>query len=60
MHDFVDIELGLAIPYVVYDISANAGYVSVGIDPTQRSSPSTAFIAGVSCSDSSDTRLPTV
>ena len=32
VHDFVDKELGKAIPYGVYDISANAGYVSVGID----------------------------
>ncbi len=32
VHDFVDKELGKAIPYGVYDISANAGCVSVGID----------------------------
>src|SRR5450631_419492 len=32
MHDFVDKELGKAIPYGVYDIAANAGCVSVGID----------------------------
>ena len=32
MHDFVDKELGKAIPYGVYDIGANAGCVSVGID----------------------------
>jgi hypothetical protein len=32
VHDFVDKELGKAIPYGVYDIAANAGYVSVGID----------------------------
>ena len=32
MHDFVDPELGKAIPYGVYDIAANAGCVSVGID----------------------------
>jgi hypothetical protein len=32
VHDFVDIELGKAIPYGVYDIAANAGCVSVGID----------------------------
>jgi Rhodopirellula transposase DDE domain len=31
-HDFPDKELGKAIPYGVYDISANAGWVSVGID----------------------------
>jgi hypothetical protein len=32
VHDFVDKELGKAVPYGVYDIAANAGYVSVGID----------------------------
>jgi hypothetical protein len=32
VHDFVDKELGKAIPYGVYDIGQNAGCVSVGID----------------------------
>jgi hypothetical protein len=32
VHDFVDEELGKAIPYGVYDLSANAGWVSVGVD----------------------------
>jgi hypothetical protein len=32
VHDFVDKELGKAIPYGVYDIGANIGCVSVGID----------------------------
>jgi len=32
VHDFVDPELGRAIPYGVYDIGANTGWVSVGID----------------------------
>jgi hypothetical protein len=32
MHDFVDKKLGKAIPYGVYDITANTGCVSVGID----------------------------
>jgi hypothetical protein len=31
-HDFVDKQLGKAVPYGVYDIGANTGYVSVGID----------------------------
>ena len=31
-HDFVDDELGKVVPYGVYDIAANAGCVSVGID----------------------------
>jgi len=32
VHDFMDKELGKAIPYGIYDIGANSGYVSVGID----------------------------
>jgi hypothetical protein len=32
VHDFVDKELGEVVPYGVYDIAANAGCVSVGID----------------------------
>jgi transposase len=31
-HDFMDAELGKAIPYGVYDVSRNEGWVSVGID----------------------------
>ena len=31
MHDFVDKALGKAAPYGVYDVTANAGFVSVGI-----------------------------
>lgn len=32
VHDFVDKELGKAIPYGVYDLKHNEGWVSVGID----------------------------
>lgn len=32
IHDFVDKELGKVIPYGVYDVSNNEGWVSVGID----------------------------
>jgi len=31
VHDFVDKDLGKAAPYGVYDVTANAGFVSVGI-----------------------------
>ena len=31
-HDFMDKELGKAIPYGVYDVAANAGWVNVGTD----------------------------
>jgi hypothetical protein len=32
VHDFVDPELGRASPYGVYDIAADSGWVSVGVD----------------------------
>ena len=32
VHDFVDPKLGRAIPYGVYDIGTNAGWVSVGME----------------------------
>ena len=32
VHDFIDRELGKAIPYGVYDVTANTGWVSVGVD----------------------------
>lgn len=32
VHDFLDPELGKAIPYGVYDVTTNQGWVSVGID----------------------------
>lgn len=32
MHDFADPQLGKAIPYGVYDLTENQGWVSVGID----------------------------
>jgi hypothetical protein len=32
VHDFIDKELGKAIPYGVYDVTGNQGWVSVGTD----------------------------
>ncbi len=32
VHDFPDKALGKAIPYGIYDVSANTGWVSVGVD----------------------------
>ena len=32
MHDFMDKDLGKAIPYGVYDVGADTGWVSVGTD----------------------------
>ena len=48
VHDFKDQELGKAIPYGVYDLASNEGWVSVGIthDTTRRGSPRPAFAAG--------------
>ena len=31
-HDFPDPELGKAIPYGIYDVAADAGWVNVGTD----------------------------
>jgi hypothetical protein len=32
VHDFPDPQLGKAIPYGVYDVGRNSGWVSVGVD----------------------------
>uniref|UniRef100_A0AAU1U617 ISAzo13 family transposase n=1 Tax=Streptomyces sp. NBC_00119 TaxID=2975659 RepID=A0AAU1U617_9ACTN len=32
VHDFADPELGKAVPYGIYDLAANTGWVNVGID----------------------------
>ena len=32
VHDFADQELGKAVPYGVYDVTANTGWVNVGTD----------------------------
>jgi hypothetical protein len=32
VHDFLDKQLGKAIPYGVYDVAANQGWVTIGID----------------------------
>jgi hypothetical protein len=32
VHDFIDAQLGKAIPYGVYDVGRNEGWVNVGID----------------------------
>ena len=36
MHDFEDKDLGKVVPYGVYDVGANSGYVSLGIRPDTR------------------------
>ena len=32
VHDFLIKELGRAVPYGIYDLAANSGWVSVGVD----------------------------
>ena len=32
VHDFMIQELGRAVPYGVYDLAANAGWISVGVN----------------------------
>jgi hypothetical protein len=32
VHDFLTKELGRAVPYGIYDLAANAGWVNVGVD----------------------------
>ncbi len=32
VHDFADRDLGKAVPYGVYDVAANTGWVNVGTD----------------------------
>ena len=36
VHDFAIPELGKAVPYGIYDVSANAGFVNVGISADTR------------------------
>jgi len=36
VHDFEDKELGKVVPYGVYDVTANAGFVSVGLEARLR------------------------
>jgi len=43
---FLNKELGKAIPYGVYDLASNEGWVSVGIDHDTLASPRQAFGGG--------------
>ena len=43
VHDFVDPALGKVAPYGIYDIAANAGWVSVGIDHDTAAFPANAL-----------------
>ena len=46
VHDFVIPELGRAAPYGVYDVTQNAGWVSVGVDHDRPPSPPKASGGG--------------
>ena len=46
MHDFLIPAQGKAVPYGVYDLTRNAGWVSVGIDHDTASRRSSAGCAG--------------
>ena len=48
VHDFEDKKLGKVVPYGVYDVTANAAGVSVGITGTRPSSPCRRSAAGSS------------
>jgi len=58
VHDFPDPKVGKAIPYGVYDVAANTGWVSVGQDHDTCRSPSPPFDAGGTQSARSPTRQP--
>ena len=58
MHDFKDKRLGIAIPHGIYDMTRNEGWVSVGIDPTRRSSLSPPSVVGGGRWDPVFTRMP--
>jgi hypothetical protein len=60
VHDFKIPELGKVAPYGVYDIAANHGWVSVGIDADTGAFPSRAFGGGGTGSASRATRMPSV
>ena len=46
VHDFLDKELGKAIPYGVYDVGENQGRVSVGSITTRADSPRKRSVGG--------------
>ena len=53
VHDFVIPELGKVVPYGVYDIAANAGWVNLGITHDTAALPSKVFGAGGTNSEAS-------
>ena len=52
VHDFENKKLGKVVPYGVYDVTANTGFVSVGSRATRPSLPCSPFVAGASAWES--------
>lgn len=46
VHDFIDKALGKVIPYGIYDVSANQGWVSVGLIMTRHALPPKRSVGG--------------
>ena len=46
VHDFLIKELGRAVPYGIYDLAANSGWVSAALTMTRPHSPSIASASG--------------
>ena len=58
VHDFADEELGKAVPYGIYDLTANTGWVNVGTDTTPARSPSPRSAPGGTDSAGRPTHTP--
>ena len=58
VHDFADKKLGKAVPYGVYDLTANAGWVNVGTDAGTGQFAVESIAAGVTPWANSPTRTP--
>ena len=60
VHDFIIPGKGRAVPYGVYDIAPNQGWVSVGLDPDTAASPSRPSATGGSAWVASAIPTPSV
>ena len=57
VHDFEDKKLGKVVPYGVYDMTANAGFVSVGITSDTAEFAVQSIAAGSNAWDESAIRM---
>ena len=53
-----DKKFGKVVPYGVYDVTANTGFVSVGITSDTAELPCSPFVAGASAWESSAIQMP--